>query len=80
MNRYQDVTKNEKNFWGKIPVNMDYEYNKQKMEILITGRTDLTPLFAMDWMKKLKLTLRKIQLAKINQSEKENNQKIPVFV
>ena len=42
-NRYQDVNKNEVKFRGKIPVNIEYENNKQKMEILITERTDITP-------------------------------------
>ena len=47
-NRYQDVNKNEVKFRGKIPVNLEYENNKQKMEILITERTDITPLLGMD--------------------------------
>ena len=38
-------------FRGKIPVNVEYENNKQKIEILITERTDMTPLLGMDWMK-----------------------------
>ena len=62
-NRYQDVNKNEVQFWGKIPVNVEYENNKQKMEILITERTDSTPLLGVDSMKKFKLTIGKIQLA-----------------
>ena len=70
-NRYQDVNKNEVKFRGKIPVNVEYENNKQKMEILITERTDITPLLGMDWMKKFKLTISKIQLADNNQSERE---------
>ena len=70
-NRYQDVNKNEVNFRGKIPVNIEYENNKQKMDILIIERTDITPLLGMDWMKKFKLTIGRIQLAKNNQSEKE---------
>ena len=41
------------------------------MEIVITERTDITPLLGMDWMKKLKLTINKIQLAENNQSERE---------
>ena len=41
------------------------------MEILITERTDITPLLCMDWMKKFKLTIRRIQLAENNQSERE---------
>ena len=71
INRYQDVNKNEVKFRGKIPVNVEYENNKQKMETLITERTDMTPLLGMDWMKKFKLTISKIQLADNNQSERE---------
>ena len=41
------------------------------MEILITERADITPLLGMDWMKRFKLTIGKIQLAEIGQSEKE---------
>ena len=65
------MNKNEVKFRGKIPVNLEYENNKQKMEILITERTDLTPLLGMDWMKKFKLTIGRIQLADNNQSERE---------
>ena len=41
------------------------------MEILITERTDITPLLRMDWMKKFQLTIGRIQLTETNQSEKE---------
>ena len=41
------------------------------MEILITERTDITPLLGMDWMKKFKLTIGRVQLAENNQSERE---------
>ena len=48
-NIYQDVNKNEVvKFRGKIPVNVEYENNKQKMDILIMERTDMTPLLGMD--------------------------------
>ena len=50
-NRYQDVNKNEVKFRGKIPLNVEYENNKQKMDILIIERTDMTPLLGMDWMR-----------------------------
>ena len=50
---------------------MEYENNKQKMEILITERTNITPLLGMDWMKKFILTIGRIQLVETNQSEKE---------
>ena len=69
-NRYQNVNKNEVNFRGQLPVIVEYENNKQKLEILITERTDMTPLLGMDWMKKFKLTISKIQLADNNQSER----------
>ena len=71
INRYQDVNKNEVKFRGKIPVNIEYENNNQKMEILITERADITPLLGMDWMKRFKLTIGKIQLTETGQSEKE---------
>ena len=70
-NRYQDVNNNEVKFRGKIPVNLEYETKKQKMEILITERTDITPILGMDWMKKFKLTIGRIQLAENIQSERE---------
>ena len=70
-NRYPDVNKNEVKFRGNIPVNVEHENNKQKLEIFITERTDLTPLLGMDWMKEFKLTISKIQLAENNQSERE---------
>ena len=70
-NRYQDVNKNEVKIRGKIPVNIEHENNKQKMEILINEGTDITPTLAMDWMKKVKLTIKRIQLAENNQSERE---------
>ena len=46
-NRYQEVKKNEEKFRGKTPVDVEYENNKQKMDI------DITPLLGMDWMKKV---------------------------
>ena len=68
-NRYQDVNKNDVKIRGKIPVNIEYENNNQKKEILITERADITPLLGMDWMKRIKLTIGKIQLAETGQSE-----------
>ena len=68
--RYQDVNKNEVKFRGKIPVEIEYENNKQKMQFLITERNDITPLLGMDWLKKFKLTIGNIQLDENNQSEK----------
>ena len=70
-NRYQDVNENEVKFWGKVPVNIEYENNKQKMEILMTQRTEITPLLGMDWIKTFRLTIGRIQLAENNQSEKD---------
>ena len=70
-NRYQDMNKNEVKYRGKIPVDMEYENNKQKLESPITERTDIEPLLGMDWMKKFKLTIGRIQLTEPNQSEKQ---------
>ena len=47
-NRYQDVNKNEVKFRGKIPVDVEYENKKRKMDILITGRTDIAHLLELD--------------------------------
>ena len=63
--------KNEVKFRGKNPVNLEYENNKQKLQILITERTNLTPLLGKDWMKKFLLTIGRIKLAENNQSERE---------
>ena len=41
-NRYQDVNKNEVKFRGKVPVNIKYKNDKQKVEILITERAYIT--------------------------------------
>ena len=70
-NKYQDVNKNEVKIQEKIPVDVEYKNNKQIMDILITERTDITPLVGMDWMKKFKLTIGKLQLAENDQSERE---------
>ena len=55
-------------FRGKYPVNIEYENNKQKMEILITERTDITLLLAMDRIKTFKVRIGRIQLAETNQN------------
>ena len=65
--RYQDVNKNKVKFRGKIPVDIEYENNKQKMQLLITERNDITPLLGMNWVKKFKLTIGNIQVDKNNQ-------------
>ena len=69
--RYQDVNKNEVKFRGKIQADVEYENNKQKMQLLITERNDILPLFGMDWMKKFKLTIGNIRTEESNQSEKK---------
>ena len=69
--RCQDVNKNEVKFRGKTPADIEYENNKQKLEILITERNDITPFLGMDWMKKFKLTVGSIRIQDNNQSEKK---------
>ena len=68
--RYQDVNKNEVKIRGKIPVDIEYENNKQKMQLLITERNDITPLLGMDWLKKFRLTIGNNRSDENNQSEK----------
>ena len=63
-------TEIQKEFRGKISANIEYDNNKQKMQILITERNDITPLLGMDWMKKFNLTLGNIRPADNEQSEK----------
>ena len=58
-------------FQGNIPANIEFENCKQKMEILIIERTDITQLLGMDWMKTFEPTFGRIQLAENNQSEIE---------
>ena len=67
--RYQDVNKNEVKFRGKIPVDNEYENNKQEMQILITERNDITPLLGMDWLKKFRLKIGNIRLDDNSQSQ-----------
>ena len=52
-------------------MNSEYENNKQKLETLVTERTDITPILGMDLMKRFRLTIRRFQLAEIKQSRKE---------
>ena len=69
--RYQVVNKNEVNFRGQTPTDIEYENNKQKMQVLTTERDDITPLLGMDWMKKINVTIRNIRTDENNQSEKK---------
>ena len=68
--RYQDVNKHEVKFRGKIQADIEYDNNKQKMQILNTERNDITPLLGMDWMKKFKLKIGNIRVQDNYQSEK----------
>ena len=68
--RYQDVNKNEVKFRGKIPVDIEYENNQQKLQLLITERNDKTPLLGKDWLKKFRLTIGNNRLDENSQSEK----------
>ena len=67
--RYQDVNKNAVNFRGKFPADIEYENNKQKIQILITERNDITPLLGIDWIKRFLLTNGNVRLQDSNQSE-----------
>ena len=58
-------------FRRKTPVNNEYKNNKQKIEILITERTDITQFLEMDWIKKFILTIGRIRLDESSQSENE---------
>ena len=68
--RYQDVNKNEIKFLGKVWVNIEYNNKQTKLPLLITKRTDITPLLGVNWLKQLPITINKISLDnKTDQSE-----------
>ena len=50
---------------------MEKTKNEQKMEIVISKRTDITPLLGMDYMRLFKLTIARVQLVENNKSENE---------
>ena len=58
-----------------IPVNIGYEYNKQKMQLLMNENIDLTLLLKNEWLKKVRLRFRLILLDNNNQSK----QKFKIF-
>ena len=53
-----------------MPVEIEYENNKQNIQVLNTERNDITPLLGMDWLKKYKQTIGNIQLDEDSQYEK----------
>ena len=60
--RYQDVNKNEITFLGKVWVDNEYNGKYTKLPLLITKRTDSTPLLGVNWLKQLPITINKISL------------------
>ena len=60
--RYQDVNKNEITFLGKVWVDTEYNGKHTKLPLLITKRTDITPLLGVNWFKQLPITINKILL------------------
>ena len=68
--RYQDMNKTEIKFLGKVWVNIEYNSKQTKLPLLITKRTDITPLLGVNWLKQLPITINKISLDnKTDQSE-----------
>ena len=67
--RYQDVNKNEINFLGKVWVDSEYNGETKKLSILITQRTDSTPLLGVPWLKQLPITINKIPNIKIGRTQ-----------
>ena len=47
---YQDVNKNEIKFFGKKWANIEYNGEITKLSILITQRSDITPLLGVNWL------------------------------
>ena len=67
--QYQHVDK-KSDISGKIPTDIQYENNKQRMQIKITETDDIKPLLGMDGMKKFNLSIRNIRTDEINQTER----------
>ena len=59
---YQDVNKNEIKFLGKVWADIEYDGKTTKLPILITKKYDITPLPGVNWLKRLPITINKIQL------------------
>ena len=66
--RYQDVNKTEIKFLGKVWSNIENNNTQTNLPLLITKRTDITPLKGVNWLKQLPITINGISL------NKENNQ------
>ena len=60
--RYQNVNKNEVKFFGKIWANIDNNGEITKLLILITQKSNITPLLGVNWLKQLPITMNKILL------------------
>ena len=69
--KYQDVSKNEVKFLGKITVEAD---NKgiRKMHMLVSEREDMKPLHAMDWRPEFNWTIRNFERATSGTDQLEN--------
>ena len=59
---YQDVNKNEITFLGKVWIDTEYNSKHTKLPLLITKRTDITPLLGVNWLKQLPITINQISL------------------
>ena len=60
--RYQYVNKNEIKFLRKVWADIEYNGDTTKLPILITQRSDITPLLGVNWLKQLPITINKILL------------------
>ena len=60
--RYQDINKNEIKFFGKLWADIEYNGKTTKLPILITQRSDITPLLGVNWLKQLSVIINNIQL------------------
>ena len=68
--RYQDVNKNEIKFLEKIWADIEYNRKATKLPIPITQKNYITPLFCVNWLKQLPITINKISSDEpIKQSE-----------
>ena len=58
---YQDVNKNEANFFGKITVEADNRKNRTTLRMLITERDDSKRLLDLDWLPEFKWAIQNVE-------------------
>ena len=72
--KYQDVGKNAVNFNGKITMHDKSEGNRKNLSLLTTEREDIKLLLGMDWLRKIRRTIRHIEESLTSNDEPEKDE------